>query len=227
MKLTYFGQSCLLIDTGDTKLLFDPFISGNPIADHIDIDAIRTDYILLTHGHGDHVLDTERIAAHNPDAVLISNFEIVSHYEKKGLKGHPMNLGGWWNFDFGKVRMVNAIHSSVLPDGTYAGNPGGFVIEAGGKVFYIAGDTALTKDMELIPILCPPLDFAVLPIGGNFTMDYHDANLACEMIQCHKVIGCHYDTFGYIKIDKTKAIDIFYSHKRELLLPAIGETIEL
>ena len=125
-----------------SHILVDPFISGNPKASQIDLEAIKADYILLTHAHQDHILDAEVIAKRT-GATIVSNFEIVSHYQKMGLNGHPMNHGGSWKFDFGTVKYVNAIHTSSFPDGTYGGQPGGFIIKGEHKTIYIAGDTAL------------------------------------------------------------------------------------
>tara|TARA_B110000438_G_C15769510_1_gene631209 strand:- start:1262 stop:1675 length:414 start_codon:yes stop_codon:yes gene_type:complete len=137
-----------------------------------------------------------------------------------------MNHGGTWDFDFGKVKYVNAVHSSTLPDGSPGGNPGGFVIESNSGNFYYAGDTALHMDMKLIPLFAK-LDFAILPIGNNFTMGITDAIHAAEFVQVNKVMGVHYDTFGYIKIDNASAINKFKKHNVELFLPSIGETIEI
>jgi len=226
MKVKFLGHASLLIEFGGKKLLFDPFISANELASSIDIKNIETDYILITHGHQDHVLDVEEIAKRT-GATLISNYEIISYYANKGLNGHPMNHGGKFKFDFGTVKYVNAIHSSVLPDGTYGGNSGGFVIWDDSNCFYIAGDTALTEDMKLIPLTCPKLDFAVLPIGDNFTMGYEDALIASQYIQCDQVMGYHFDTFPPIKIDKSEAKQLFDNHKKELLLPEIGKTYDL
>ncbi len=226
MQITYYGQSCFLVETVGKKLLFDPFISPNPLqADQAATiaDSIHADYILLTHGHGDHVADAEAIAK-RCDATIVSNYEIVTYYQSKGIKGHPMNLGGSWNFDFGKLKIVNAVHSSVLPDGTYAGNPGGFVISNTDGTFYHAGDTALTWDMKLLPMICPKLDFAILPIGDNFTMGIDDAILASDFIDCNKIIGCHYDTFGYIKIDHASAQKAFAAKGKELILLPLNES---
>ncbi len=226
MKVTFLGHASLLIEFGGKKLLFDPFISANELVTNINIADIQADYILLTHGHQDHVLDVEFIA-NNTGAKLISNFEIVTYYADKGLKGHPMNHGGKFNFDFGTVKYVNAVHSSVLPDGTYGGNPGGFVIWNEDNCFYVAGDTALTVDMKLIPLTCPRLDYTVLPIGDNFTMGYEDALIASEFVQCDKILGYHFDTFGPIKIDRAKARSSFAQKKKELIIPEIGETYDL
>ena len=126
-QIQFLGHACFLVEFGGTKLLLDPFITGNPMANQIDIDALEMDYIFLTHGHQDHVLDAEAIAKRT-GAKIISNYEIVSWYDSKGIPGHPMNHGGKYAFDFGTVKYVSAIHSSVLPDGTYGGNPGGFVV---------------------------------------------------------------------------------------------------
>lgn len=226
MKLTYLGHASILVEFGGKKLLFDPFISGNELAKNIDIEAIEADYILITHGHQDHILDVEQIAK-NTGAKIISNFEIVTHFGNLGIEGHPMNHGGTWNFDFGKVKYVNAIHSSSFPDGSYAGNPGGFVIWDEDHAFYFAGDTALTMDMKLIPMTCPKLDFCVLPVGDNFTMGVEEALLASDFVECAKVVACHYDTFGYIVVDKKVVKQAFQSKNKDLIFVEIGESISL
>lgn len=225
MNLTYYGHSCFGVEVNGKYLLFDPFISQNPLAKNIEIEKIPADYILISHAHGDHVFDVETIASRT-NAKIISNYEIVSYYEKKGLKGHGMNFGGSWQFDFGKVTYVLAVHSSQFPDGAFGGNPGGFIVESNEGNFYFAGDTALTMDMKLIGIRYK-LDFALLPIGSNFTMDYFDAATCAEFIGCDKIIGMHYDTFPPIKIDHQKAIDEFERNGKELLLMKIGETIAM
>lgn len=226
MKFTYYGHSCFSIEFEGYRLLFDPFISPNEKAEKIDIDAIQADYILLTHGHQDHVVDLERIA-NNTGATLISNFELVSYFEEKGVKGHPLNHGGAAEFPFGRVKYVTAIHSSVLPDGTYGGNPGGFVVEGKEQTFYFAGDTALTYDMRLIPEMGFELDVAILPIGDNFTMGLDEAVMASDFVQCNQIIGVHYDTFPYIEIDHEEAKKKFASKKKTLYLLAVGEQIDI
>lgn len=226
MKITYLGHSSLSIETKDKTLLIDPFISGNELAKHIAINTLQADYILVTHAHQDHMLDVEAIAK-NTGATVISNFEIVTYFEAKGIKGHPMNHGGKWNFDFGTVHYTNAVHSSSFPDGTYGGQPGGFVIETNHHRIYIAGDTALTYDMKLIPEVIGELDLAVLPVGDNFTMGINEALKACKFLNCNKVLGYHFDTFGYIKIDHTTAIAKFAEAKKELLLLPIGDYLKL
>jgi L-ascorbate metabolism protein UlaG (beta-lactamase superfamily) len=228
MQITYYGHACFGIEYKGKNLLFDPFISPNQLAKHIDIEAIPADYILLSHGHQDHVVDLEPIAKRT-GATLISNFELVTYYGEKGISGHPLNHGGKKTFDFGTVKYVNAVHSSVLPDGTYAGNPGGFVIwdQQGENAFYFAGDTALTYDMKLIPMTCPKLDVAILPVGDNFTMGYEDAVIASDFVECEKIIGCHYDTFGYIEMDHAAAEKAFSDKGKKLILPKIGEPFSL
>ncbi|WP_310993784.1 metal-dependent hydrolase [Aequorivita marina] len=226
MKITYYGQNCLGLEIKGKNILIDPFISGNDLAkDKIDINNLKADYILLTHAHQDHTLDAEAIAK-NTDAIIVSNFEIANHYEAKGIEVHPMNHGGSWSFEFGKVKYVTAHHTSSFPDGSYGGQPGGFVIEGEHKNIYVAGDTALTMDMKLIP-LYTKLDLAILPIGDNFTMGVDDAIIASDFVECDKVMGVHYDTFGYIEIDHKAAKRKFYEAGKDLMLFEIGESIEL
>jgi L-ascorbate metabolism protein UlaG (beta-lactamase superfamily) len=225
MNFTYYGQSCFLLEAGGKKFLFDPFITPNPLAKDIDITSISADYILVSHGHGDHVADLVTLAKQT-GALVIAMVEVAEWAQKQGLTNiHPMNFGKT-KFDFGTVRMVWATHSSSMPDGSYGGNPAGFVLEVGGKSVYFAGDTSLNSDMKLLADQYN-LDYAILPIGGNYTMDVDDAVLCCKYIECDKVVGVHYDTFDAIKIDKETALAKFKRENRTLLLPAIGETIEL
>ncbi|SHI50509.1 metal-dependent hydrolase [Algibacter luteus] len=225
MKITFYGHASLGIQIKDINILVDPFISPNEKASHIDINTLKADYILLTHAHQDHIADVEVIAKRT-GAIVVSNFEIVTHYGELGIEGHPMNHGGKWDFEFGTVKYVNAIHTSSFPDGSYGGQPGGFVIEGEHKNIYIAGDTALTFDMKLIP-LQTKLDLAILPIGDNFTMGIEDAILASDFVECDKVLGYHYDTFGYIEIDHEDAKRKFFEKDKDLMLLEIGEFIEL
>ena len=225
MKITFYGHASLGIQVDDVNILVDPFISANPKASEINIDNLNADYILVTHAHQDHIVDVEAIAKRT-GAIIISNYEIVTHYTNLGLEGHPMNHGGTWDFEFGSVKYVNAIHTSSFPDGSYGGQPGGFVIKGEHKNVYIAGDTALTFDMKLIP-LQTKLDLAILPIGDNFTMGIDDAILASDFIECDKILGYHYDTFGYIEIDHEVAKRKFFEKDKDLMLLGIGDFIEL
>lgn len=226
MRLTYYGHACFAVEAGGKNLLFDPYITPNQQAKHVDINTIKADYILLSHGHGDHVADCAAIAKNN-DATIVAAFEVAEWAGNQGInKTHPMNTGGKITFDFGTVKCVNAIHSSVMPDGNYGANPMGFVVTTNDKNFYYSGDTALTMDMQLIPRWAK-LDFAILCIGDNFTMGYEDAIEAARMVQCSKVVGVHYDTFGYIKIDRDKVKRAFTDAGITLYLPGIGESIDI
>ena len=225
MKITYLGHAGLSIEVAGKNLIVDPFISPNPLAKDIDIEVLEADYILITHAHQDHIVDVDAIAKRT-GAKIISNFEIVTHYGNLGFEGHPMNHGGSWQFEFGRVTYTNAIHTSSFPDGSYGGQPGGFLLETGEGNVYVAGDTALTFDMKLIPMQCK-LDFAVLPIGDNFTMGYESAVIAAEFIECDRIMGYHYDTFGYIEIDHGKAKNAFSTAGKELILLPIGDSVEV
>lgn len=226
MKLTYYGQSCFAVEANGKNLLFDPFITPNELAKNIHLADIKADYILVSHGHTDHVADCVQLAQQT-GATVIGAFEVVNWLNKYGVENyHPMNHGGKWTFDFGTVKCTNAIHSSAMPDGSYGGNPMGFIVSTADKTFYYSGDSALTMDMQLVP-RWGKLDFAVLPIGDNFTMGYEDAIMAAEMIQCRAIVGVHYDTFGFIKIDHEKVEKAFSDAGLILFLPGIGESIEL
>jgi L-ascorbate metabolism protein UlaG (beta-lactamase superfamily) len=225
MKITFYGHASLGIEVSGKHILVDPFISGNPKAAHIDINLLQADYILLTHAHQDHILDVEAIAKRT-NALIVSNWEIATYYSNKGFKSHPMNHGGSWKFDFGSVKFVHAVHSSSFPDGSYGGNPGGFVIEGEHKNIYISGDTSLTIDMKLIPMRTK-LDLAILSIGNNFTMDVEDAIIAANFVECDKILGVHFDTFGFIEINHEEAIKKFFNKGKDLMLLEIGNFIEL
>ena len=227
MKLTYYGHSCFSVIIKGKKLLFDPFITYNELANNIiDIDSIQADFILVSHGHTDHIADCVRIATQT-GAKVIASWEVHEWLNKQGVSNtHPMNTGGKWNFETFTVKCTVAQHSSGLPDGSYGGNPMGFIISSEAGNFYYSGDTALTMDMQLIPKWAK-LNFAVLPIGDNFTMDATDATTCAGMIECKTVIGVHYDTFGYIKIDHEKAVKTFSAAGVQLKLVKIGESIEV
>ncbi|HHZ66019.1 MAG TPA: metal-dependent hydrolase [Flavobacteriales bacterium] len=226
MRITYYGHSTFGIVAGGKNLLFDPFISPNELAKDVTVDSIPADFIFISHGHEDHVADAVSIAKRT-GATIVSNFEIVTWFGAQGVdNGHPMNHGGEWSFDFGTVKYVNAVHSSVLPDGTYGGNPGGFVVKSDGVSFYYAGDTALTYDMKLLGDY-EDINFAFLPIGDNFTMGISDAVIAADFIKCDNIIAMHYDTFGYIVIDKDRAKKEFTDKGKQLSIINIGESIDL
>ncbi len=226
MKATYYGHSCILVDIAGAKILFDPFVSFNEKAKDINIKAIKPDYIFITHGHFDHIADAVEIAKHS-GAKIICSWEIHEWFIKQGVSNtHPMNIGGKWNFDFGKVKCVVAVHSSGLPDGSYGGNPMGFIIYTKEYNFYYAGDTALTYDMKLIGEL-DKINAAFLPIGSNFTMDVDDAIVAAGFINCNNIVAMHFDTFPFIEINHQETIQKFKSKNIKLTLPEIGKTYEV
>ena len=194
-----------------------------PLAKAVKVESIAADYILISHAHDDHLADAAFIAERT-GATIISSFETCEWLGKQGVSQlHALNQGGGFNFDFGRVKYVNAIHSSSLPDGMYGGNPGGFVVETRDGNFYYSGDTALTYDMKLIGE-STALDFAALCIGDNFTMDVDDAIKAAEFIRCPEILGVHYDTFPQIKIDHAAAVKKFQAAGKKLHLLGIGAT---
>ena len=221
MKVIYYGHACFSVVVGGKTLLFDPFITGNPLAKNIDIKNVPADFILVSHGHSDHVGDAVEIAKRT-NALVIANYEVATWLNQKGApKIHPMNHGGGFQFDFGRAKFVNAIHSSTLPDGTFGGNPGGFVVESVEGNFYFSGDTALTMDMKLIGE-STPLKFAALCVGDNFTMGLEDAVKAADFIRCNEILAVHYDTFPPIKIDHAAAQEKFKAAGKRLHLLPIG-----
>ncbi|WP_291784395.1 metal-dependent hydrolase [Cecembia sp.] len=226
IEITYFGHASFLVKLAGENIIFDPFISPNEKAAHIDVSSLRADYVLISHGHEDHVADAEKIVK-SSNATLVSNYEVAVWFAKKGIeKYHPMNHGGSKSFDFGTVKYVNAVHSSTLPDGSSGGNPGGFVIKHEKGSFYYAGDTALTYDMKLIGEEFK-IDFAFLPIGDNFTMGIEDALKAADFVGTKKIIGMHYDTFPFIEIDHEEAKKAAERAGKELIILNIGDSISL
>ncbi len=224
MKITYYGQNSLSIEMGGKHIIVDPFITENELSKNkVDIMDLKADYIFLTHAHSDHTLDAEAIAK-NTGAKIVCNFEISQHYNEKGLEAMPLNTGGMRNFDFGKVRCVNAIHPSSFPDGSYGGNPGGFIFMGKEKNVYVSGDTALTMDMKLIPQWAK-IDLAVLPIGDVVTMGADDAVTASNFVECDRVLGVHYDVLPFTNIDHDAARATFDKAGKELILLDIGASI--
>lgn len=227
MKITYHGHSVISVEMRDgQKLLFDPFITGNPLTD-LKVDEVKTDWLLVTHGHSDHVGDMIPIAKQN-DATIISMVEVCAYAEKNGVaKTHGMNIGGKFDFPFGRVKMVHAQHSSGLEvDGEmiYMGEPAGFILQAEGKTIYHAGDTSNFGDMELFGKAFA-IDVAFLPIGDNFTMGPEEAALCAERLQAKKVVPIHYNTFPVIKQDPQKFIELLPAGVGEVM--AVGATLEV
>lgn len=224
MKVTYYGHSCFAVETAGKTLLFDPFITPNPLAASVDVASLKPDFILLTHGHFDHVADAEQIARAS-GATIIGCYEVVEWFGKKGIaNGIPMNSGGSCTREFGRVTFTPAVHSSSMPDGSYGGQPGGFLVETPEGAFYNSGDTALTRDIELLAA-AGSLKFAALCVGDHFTMGYRDAATAAGWLGCREVLGVHYDTFPPITIDREAAKQAFELKGARLHLPRIGESV--
>lgn len=225
MKYRYLGHSCVQLTVNKTDILIDPFIQDNELASDIDFTTLKPDYILLTHGHFDHISDAEEIAK-NSGATIVSNYEIANYFSRKGLKTIAMNYGGTiYKNDF-NAKYVNAIHSSSLPNGSYGGNPGGFVIYNDETCVYHAGDTALTYDMKLISKQFT-VDLAFLPIGGQVTMDVSDAITASRFIGCNHIVGIHFVVFGALRINPEEAVEQFKANGLLLELMNIGEEQKL
>lgn len=200
LTLRYHGHSCWEIEDGKHRLLVDPFLEGNPLADVTPDAFTKLDALLVSHGHGDHIGDGVAIAKRT-GALVISNYEIVNYFTSKGCNGHPLHIGGGRTFPFGHVKLTIAHHGSTGPNGEALGNPAGLVITIGGKKLYHSGDTGLFLDMKLIGEMNGPLDVALLPIGDNFTMGIDDAVKATEFLGAKVSIPMHYDTFDFIKAD--------------------------
>jgi len=223
MKLTYYGHACFAVQTAGRVLVFDPFITPNELARGIDLEKVPADYIFVSHGHFDHIADAVALAKHT-GATVVSNHEICNWLLRQGVaKTHALNHGGSARLDFGRAMFTAAVHSSSLPDGTYGGNPGGFLVQTAEGDFYYAGDTALTQDMKLIGETAR-LRFAALPIGDTFTMGVDDAVRAAEFLRCTEVFGLHYNTFAAIRIDEAEAVAKFRAARKHLRLLLPGES---
>ncbi|RZJ23631.1 MAG: metal-dependent hydrolase [Acinetobacter sp.] len=226
MKITYYGHSCFSVFAGGRELLFDPYVTANPLAKNIDVDAIKADYIFASHAHFDHISDLLLIAG-NTDAKAVGGWELYNWFNANGLKNtHPINPGGKSDFDFGTVKSFAAVHSSSFEDGSYGGVPCGYAFKTPDGNFYYSGDTALTLDMQLVS-KWGKMDFAVMPIGDGLTMGVEDAIAACHMIGVKRMIGVHYDTFGFIKINHQRAVADFRDAGIELILIEIGESRDI
>jgi L-ascorbate metabolism protein UlaG (beta-lactamase superfamily) len=197
-KLTYFSHSAWKIETGNFTILIDPFLNDNPTSP-VKANEVTADFIIVTHGHGDHVGDSIEIAKAN-NATVITNNEIANWLVAKGVNAHHMHIGGARDFPFGKVKLTQAFHGSALPDGSYGGMPTGVLVTVEGKTAYHSGDTGLFGDMKLIGEM-NPIDVALIPIGDNFTMGLDDAVMAVEFIKPKMAIPMHYKTFDVIDAD--------------------------
>lgn len=226
MKISYHGHSVVRIETGGKTILFDPFITGNGLTD-LKASEVKVDVIILTHAHNDHVGDTVELAKRN-DALVITNADLATYLGWQGVRTHGMNIGGAYEFDFGKVKMTQAFHGSGYATEDqqiiYGGMPAGVLLFAEGKTVFHAGDTGLFSDMKLIGER-HPIDLAFLPIGDNFTMGPEDAAVAAEFLQAKLVVPIHFNTFPPIKQDPQQFINLLQENKGRVLQP--GEIIEL
>ncbi len=225
MKCTYLGHSCFLLEIDNHTILVDPFINDNPLAENVDIASIKPDYMLVSHAHGDHCADVEYFAKQS-SCTLIANYEIVNHFANKGIQGFAMNSGGTQIFPFGTLIMTHAYHSSSFPDGSYGGNPNGFIIQTNEACVFYSGDTSLTMDFALIAQRYS-IDMAFLPIGNVFTMDHIDAARACTMLKAKRCMGLHFDTFPPITIDHDGVKGYMQSQNISFILPNIGEEFSI
>jgi L-ascorbate metabolism protein UlaG (beta-lactamase superfamily) len=205
VKLRFHGHACWEVEDGKHRVLIDPFLTGNDLAQAKPEDFDQLDAILITHGHGDHTGDSEAISKRT-GALIVSNFEIANYFGEKGCEAHPMHIGGGREFPFGHVKWTIAHHGSTGPGGEPMGNPMGVVLTMGGKKIYHAGDTGVFGDMKLIAELNGPLDVALLPIGDNFTMGIDDAAKAASLLGAGVTLPMHYNTFDVIRADDTEFV---------------------
>jgi len=226
MKVSYHGHSVVKIETGGTTIFIDPFITGNGLTD-LKVEDVKADVIILTHAHEDHLGDTLELAKKH-DSLVIANYELATYLGRKGLKTHPMSIGGAYEFDFGKVKFTPAFHGSGIETENneilYGGMPAGVLVMAEGKTLLHAGDTALFSDMKLIGER-HPIDLAFLPIGDNFTMGPEDAALAAEFLGAKVIVPIHFNTFPPIKQDPHAFVKSLKKKNGKVL--EVGESIVL
>lgn len=222
-KLTFLSHAGFMVEGASTRIVFDPFLTGNPLA-RSKPGEMKADYIILTHGHGDHFGDSVEIAKSNGATIIAPN-ELALYCESKGATVHPMSIGGSHNFPFGRVKLTIAHHGSAVPDGSYTGEPAGILLTMDDKTFYHAGDTGLFYDMKLIGEM-NQIHVAALPIGDNFTMGIDDAVKATEFLQPDMVIPIHFKTWDIIDVDPEEFVSKVQSKGFKAKILDIGESLD-
>lgn len=226
MKIKFLGQNCFLFTYKGKNILSDPFYNYQKEQSGFDISAQKIDYVLITHAHGDHIADVKEVLQHHPEATVIGQPEICGYFGH--LNSIDINFGGSAKFEDLKISMVPASHTSSFPDGSYGGEPCGYIFRFPGKNIYFAGDTGVMADMELFPKLFGKIDLAILPVGSHYTMGARKASFAAaELLKTKKVIGCHFDTFPPIKINHEEAHQLFTERNIELILPKLAEEFDV
>lgn len=226
MKIKFLGQNCFLLTHQGKTIITDPFYNFQKEKSGFEIKNQNIDFVLITHAHGDHTADVQEVLTHYPKATIIAQPEICGYF------GHSqnidLNIGGTTEIDGLKITMVNALHTSSFPDGRYGGVPSGYIFSFEGKNIYLAGDTGIMAEMALFPQLFGEISCAILPIGGHYTMDFHQASFAsAELLKTKKVVGCHFDTFPPISINHDEAQKSFSDKGVELILPELGIEIDV
>lgn len=225
MKITFLGQNCFLLSYRGKNILTDPFYNIQKEKSGFDISGQKIDYTLITHAHGDHTADVKEVLAHHPNTTVIAQPEVCAYFSHS--QNIDLNIGGTTKIEDLEITMVNASHTSSFPDGTYGGEPCGYMLSFEGKNIYLAGDTGLISEMELFPKVFGKIDLAILPIGGHYTMDSKLASfVAANFLRVSRVLACHFDTFPPICINHGEAQKQFSEKGVELILPELGTEIE-
>lgn len=226
MKIKFLGQNCFLFTYKGKNILSDPFYNYKKEASGFNIEAQVIDYILLTHAHGDHTADVKEVLQHYPEVTIIAQPEICSYFNHHS--SIDLNFGGTVEIEDLKISMVPTSHTSSFPDGTYGGEPAGYIFRfPNAKNLYLAGDTGASIEMSWLPKLYGNLDWCILPIGGHYTMCPQTAAfVASEFLKTSKVIGCHFDTFPAIEINHQRSRQVFLDKGIDLVLPRLGEVLE-